>query len=256
MVLELVLVAQDLTAWGQDMGSGKGRKPDLRDLLDRLLPLPGLDRLRFLYLYPTGVTDELLRYLRQAGDPFVPYFDVPLQHAHPDVLARMGRPFSRHDPREVAARIRAVFPEAALRTTFIVGFPGETDAHFEELVRFVEETRFQHLGVFAYHPEEGTPAAALPDQLSENVKERRRAVLMERQAGISAEWLAGFEGQRLKILVDAAQPDWPGLCTGRAWFQAPEVDGLTYISGPGVEPGALVEADIVETRDYDLVALA
>lgn len=254
-VKELVLVAQDLTAWGQDAPPLNGRKPDLRDLLDRLLPLPGLSRLRLLYLYPTGVTTALLRYLREAGDPFVPYFDVPLQHAHPEVLAAMGRPFSRHDPREVAERIRNVFPDAALRTTFIVGFPGETEAHFAALRRLVEEVRFQHLGVFAYQREEGTTAAGLPGQIAAKIKERRRAELMELQTGISAEWLAGFAGERLEVLVDAPHPDWPGLCTGRTWFQAPEVDGLTYVSGPGAEPGALVQADIVETRDYDLVAL-
>lgn len=254
-VKELVLVAQDLTAWGQDAPTVNGRRPDLRDLLDRLLPLPGLARLRFLYLYPTGVTPELLEYLRSAGKPFVPYFDVPLQHAHPDVLAAMGRPFSRHDPREAVERIRNVFPGAALRSTFIVGFPGETEAHFAALRDLVEKARFQHLGVFTYQQEEGTPAAVFPGQLEEALKERRRATLMELQSGISAEWLAGFEGERLEVLVDALHPDWPGLCTGRAWFQAPEVDGLTYISGPGVEPGALVEADIVETREYDLVAL-
>ena len=250
-VRELVLVAQDLTAWGEDIGEKHG----LRSLLDGLLPLPGLDRLRMLYLYPAGVTRELLSYLREAGDPFVPYFDVPVQHAHPDVLSQMGRPFARN-PREVIDRIRTVFPEAALRTSLIVGFPGETEEHYAELTRFVEDVRFQHLGIFDYKPEEGTPAAALPNQVPDSVKEWRRDALMEIQADISAEWLARFEGERLPILVDAPHPEWPGLHTGRAWFQAPEIDGLVYISGPGVEPGALVEADIVECRDYDLVALA
>ena len=116
--------------------------------------------------------------------------------------------------------------------------------------------RFPHLGVFAYRAEEGTPAAAMPDQVEDRVKEWRRDLLMEAQADISAEWLSRFEGDRLSILVDAPHPEWPGLHTGRAWFQAPEIDGMVYISGPGVEPGALVDADIVECRDYDLVALA
>ncbi len=255
-VRELVLVAQDLTDWGLDLPQAGGRRQDLRDLLDRLMPLSGLARLRLLYLYPTGVTPELLRYVRDAGRPLLPYFDVPLQHAHPDVLAAMGRPFSRRDPREVADRIRDILPDAVLRTTFITGFPGETETRFAALRRLVEEVRFQHLGVFAYQAEEGTPAALLPDQVPEEVREQRRNELMEVQADISAAWLAGFEGERLEILVDAESPEWPGLCTGRTWFQAPEVDGLTYISGPGVEPGALVEADIVETREYDLTALA
>lgn len=248
---ELVVVAQDVTAWGQDFGNDT----DLRHLLDKLLPLPGLDRLRLLYLYPSGVTPELLRYLREAGAPFVPYFDVPVQHAHADVLGRMGRPFAK-DPRLVVDRIRNVFPEAALRTTLIVGFPGETDAQYGHLCNFVEEVRFQHLGVFAYEAEDGTPAAAMPDQIADRDKEWRRDSLMELQSDISEQWLAQFEGERLDVLVDATHPEWPGLHTGRTWFQAPEIDGLTYISGPGVVPGALLQADIVECREYDLVALA
>ena len=250
-VKELVVVAQDVTAWGLDTGEKHG----LISLLEGLLPLSGLERLRLLYLYPAGVTRELLHFLKDSGAPFVPYFDVPVQHAHADVLSRMGRPFARN-PREVIDRIRNVFPDAALRTSLIVGFPGETEEQYAELTRFVEEVRFQHLGIFDYKPEEGTPAAAMPDQVPDSVKEWRRDALMEIQADISAEWLSQFEGERLPILVDAPHPEWPGLHTGRTWFQAPEIDGMTYISGPGVEPGALVEADIVECRDYDLVALA
>ncbi|PWM71082.1 MAG: 30S ribosomal protein S12 methylthiotransferase RimO [Desulfovibrionaceae bacterium] len=248
-VRELVLVAQDVTAWGEDRGS------DLRPLLDRLLPLPGLARLRLMYLYPAGLTDDLLDYLAGAGAPFVPYFDVPLQHAHPDVLGRMGRPFAA-DPQAVVDRIRARFPDAALRTTMMVGFPGETEEHFQTLMNFVERNRFHHLGVFAYQAEEGTPAATMSDQVPVRVKEARRDALMSLQNGISEDILAGYEGERLSVLVDAPHDEWPGLYTGRVWFQAPEVDGVTYVSGPGSAPGALVDADIVETRDYDLVALA
>lgn len=249
-VRELVVVAQDVTAWGQDFSD----KTDLRHLLDRLLPLSGLARLRLMYLYPSGLPPELLGYLREAGAPFVPYFDVPVQHAHPDVLGRMGRPFAR-DPRKVIDRIRNVFPEAVLRTSLIVGFPGETEAHYAELTRFVQDVRFNHLGIFAYQAEEGTPAADMPDQIPDKVKDFRRDALMELQGEISEEWLATWQGERLDILVDAPHDDWPGLHTGRAWFQAPEIDGITYVSGPGVEPGAMVSADIVESREYDLVAL-
>lgn len=249
-VRELVVVAQDVTAWGQDFSP----QQDIRPLLDRLLPLSGLARLRLMYLYPSGLTPALLNYLREAGSPFVPYFDVPVQHAHSDILGRMGRPFAR-DPRKVIDRIRTIFPEAVLRTSLIVGFPGETEAHYAELTRFVQDVRFNHLGIFAYQPEEGTPAAEMPDQIPDKVKDFRRDSLMEVQGEISEEWLATYQGERLEILVDAAHDDWPGLHVGRTWFQAPEIDGLTYISGPGVEPGALVTGDIVESREYDLVAL-
>lgn len=253
-VRELILVAQDVTAWGEDLDNASG-KGDLRPLLDRLLPLPGLDRLRLMYLYPAGLSDDLLAYLAAAGAPFVPYFDVPLQHAHPDVLGRMGRPFARN-PRVVVDRIRKHFPDAALRTSIIVGFPGETEEHYAALTEFVVETRFHHLGVFAYRAEEGTPAAAMPEQVDDKVKEWRRDALMEVQAEISEEIMESCVGQRLPVLVDAPHDEWPGLHTGRTWFQAPEIDGVTYVSGAGVAPGALVEADIVEARTYDLVALA
>ena len=250
-VRELGLVAQDVTAWGGDLGE----KKSLPHLLEGLLGLDGLAWLRLLYLYPSGVTPELLRFMRESGGPLLPYLDIPLQHAHPEVLARMGRPFAG-DPRRVLDRVRDALPEAAVRTTFIVGYPGESEAHFDSLCRFVEESRFQNLGVFAYQAEEGTKAAELPDQVPEEIRERRRAMLMEIQAGISESLLAERVGQRLPVLVDAPHPEWPGLHSGRVWFQAPEVDGMTYVSGPGVAPGALVECDIVENTEYDLTALA
>lgn len=249
-VRELILVAQDTTAWGKDLGNEKS----LRSLIERLMPLSGLSWLRLLYLYPAGLSREFLAFLRGLGRPFVPYFDIPVQHAHPDVLSRMGRPFAR-DPEISIGRVREFFPDAALRTSIIVGFPGETEEHFRTLYDFVRRVRFMHLGVFAYEAEEGTAAAAMPDQIPATVKEKRRAALMELQAEISEELLEDFVGETMDVLVDAPNPEWPGLFTGRTWFQAPEIDGLTYISGPGVEAGALVNAEITESRTYDLVAL-
>ena len=249
-IKEVILVAQDLTAWGQDLGLKHG----LKTLLEQLLPLPGLARLRLMYLYPTGLTPDLLRFLQEAGPPFVPYFDVPLQHAAEPVLARMGRPFARN-PHEVVERIRSRFPEAALRTSIIVGFPGESEQDFAELVTFVEQSRFHHLGVFAYQPEEGTPAATMPGRVPDREKQWRRDSLMNIQGEISEAVLAAYAGQRLDVLVDSPHEEWPGLHLGRTWFQAPESDGATYISGPGVVPGAMVNADIVETSTYDLVGL-
>lgn len=249
-IKELILVAQDVTAWGSDTGEKAG----LRALLPHLLPLGGLERLRIMYLYPSGLSPDLLQFLKDAGPPFVPYFDVPLQHAAEGVLSRMGRPFA-HNPYKVVDRIRSYFPAAALRTSIITGFPGETEKDFEELCGFIAATRFLHLGVFAYQAEEGTPAAAMSGQIPDGEKERRRDILMRIQSEISEELLSGFEGQRLSILVDSPHEEWPGLHVGRAWFQAPEIDGVTYISGPGVRPGAMVEADITEASTYDLVGL-
>ena len=252
-VRELDLVAQDVSAWGSDF-SGDAR-PRLEDLITALAGLDGLYWLRLLYLYPTGVTESLLRRMAELGPPMLPYLDIPFQHAVPALLRAMGRPFAG-DPRRVLDHVRGILPEAALRTTLIVGYPGETEAQFLELCRFVEEARFTQLGVFAYQAEDGTPAAKLQDQVPIPVREERRAALMELQAGISADILAQTVGSRLPVLVDAPADDWPGLHRGRVWFQAPEVDGVTWVSGPGVAPGAVVECDIVESSDYDLSALA
>ena len=259
-VRELDLVAQDVASWGGDRATADGGR-ELGDLLEALAGLDGLAWLRLLYLYPTGVTEALLRRMRAlggangAGGPVLPYLDIPFQHAEPRLLRAMGRPFAG-DPRRVLDRVRAVLPDAAIRTTMIVGYPGETEADFTALCRFVEAARFTHLGVFAYQAEDGTPAAALPDQVPMPVREERRAALMELQADISAEILAKTVGSRLPILVDAPEAEWPGLHRGRVWFQAPEADGTTWTSGPGVTPGALVECDIVESSTYDLSALA
>ncbi|MBD5416893.1 MAG: 30S ribosomal protein S12 methylthiotransferase RimO [Desulfovibrio sp.] len=253
-VRELDLVAQDVSAWGSDF-SGGAERPRLEDLITALAGLDGLFWLRLLYLYPTGITEALLRRMAELGPPVLPYFDIPFQHAAPELLRAMGRPFAG-DPRRVLERVRNILPDAALRTTFIVGYPGETEAQFLELCRFVEEARFTHLGVFAYQAEDGTPAAKLPGQVPMAVREERRATLMELQASISADILAQTVGSRLPVLVDAPADEWPGLHRGRVWFQAPEVDGVTWVSGPGVTPGAVVEGDIVESSDYDLSALA
>lgn len=255
-VPEIVVVGQDVTAYGADLGMQDG----LRTLLDALLPLEGLERLRLMYLYPAGLTDGLLSYLAAAGDPFVPYFDVPLQHAHPDVLKNMGRPFAR-DPNLVIERIRRHFPEAALRTSLIVGYPGETEEHFETLLEFVERSRFMQLGVFPYHAEDGTPAAQMPDQIPDEVKQYRRDRVMELQAAISEDILEKYVGREVEVLVEEPHEEWPGLFLGRTWFQAPEVDGVTYVSadpdsGLVLEPGMIVTAEVVEAKTYDLVTLA
>ncbi len=249
-VSELVLVGQDLTAYGQDLGIKDG----FVRLMERLLPLKGLRWLRPMYLYPAGLTQAVLKFMATAGRPLLPYFDVPLQHSHPEVLKAMGRPFAQ-DPAKVLEAIREHLPEAAIRTSLIVGYPGETPAMFRHLLDFVEAAKFHHLGVFTYHPEDGTPAAKLPKQVGERTKRKRRDEVMALQAEISAEIMEGYVGKSLEVLVQAQHPEWPSLYTGRTWFQAPEVDGVTYVSGESISPGQMVMADIEEAKTYDLVAL-
>ena len=252
-VPELIVVGQDSTAYGSDLDNGD----DIKKLLTRLQAIPSLKWLRLMYLYPAGLTEDLLAFLRDLGEPFLPYFDIPLQHAHPEVLSSMGRPFAR-DPRRVIDRVRSFFPDAALRTTFIVGYPGETDEHFDHLLRFVTQTRFHHLGVFPYWPEDGTPAAAMPNQVPDEIKLARRDALMELQAGISRDIMAGYVGETLPVLIERPSPEWPNLYLGRTWFQAPEVDGVTYISAPPeteLKPGTILDVEIEESSTYDLSGL-
>jgi ribosomal protein S12 methylthiotransferase RimO len=249
-VKELVVIAQDVTAYGNDLGMKHG----LETMLEHILPLDGLTWLRLMYLYPAGLTDDRLAFLASCGKPLLPYLDIPFQHSHPDILKTMGRPFM-HDPREIVSRIRTHLPDAAIRTTMIVGYPGETETHFDHLVQTVQDIRFTHMGVFTFFPEEGTPAAAMDNQVDLEIKEARKTRLMEIQSAISEEHLSRYADTIQSVIVDEPCPEWEGLYTGRTWFQAPEVDGVTYVSGPGVKPGQIVPVRIDETKTYDLVGL-
>ncbi|MFO7727678.1 MAG: 30S ribosomal protein S12 methylthiotransferase RimO [Desulfonatronovibrio sp.] len=247
---ELIIVAQDSTAYGRDIGY----KPGLAGLLQELSCLNGLKRLRCMYMYPSGLDRKLLEEIARIGEPVVPYFDVPFQHSHPDILKRMGRPF-KDDPRKIIQRIRDVFPDCALRTTLITGYPGETRQHFEHLLDFVKETRFQHLGVFPFYPESGVRASSFSGQIPPEIREKRAQKVMYFQKKISRAGLKAYKDLVLDILVDSPHPEWPGLFTGRVWFQAPDIDGLTYVSGPDIRPGQLIKGKVQETKDYDLAAL-
>ena len=255
-VKEIILVAQDVTSYGKDLGADG---PGLVELVDGLARLEGLAWLRLMYLYPAGLTEPVLDFLAEhaldPASPVLPYFDVPLQHSHPDILKAMGRPFAR-DPRRVLDRIRTRMPDAAVRTSLIVGFPGEGEEEFAHLREFVSQARFHHLGVFPYWPEEGTRAAALSGGVAKDVRLARRGEIMALQAEISEEILERYLGEALSVLVGGEHPEWPGLYLGRAWFQAPEVDGITYVSGPGTASGRMVAASVEETKTYDLVALS
>ena len=249
-VKELCLVAQDVGAYGKD----RGRAENVQHLVSAVAELQGLHWLRLMYLYPAGVTRSLLVFLHDLGPPFVPYFDIPLQHAHPEILGKMGRPFAG-DPWKVVTRVREFFPQASLRTSLIVGFPGETEAHFRSLLDFVRRVEFEHLGVFTFSPEQEARATHASGQVSEEVKLERRDRILELQKEISGRKLAGYEGQDLEVLVERPDPHWPTLFQGRTWFQAPEVDGMTYVSGGDIRPGDLVRARVEAASSYDLSGL-
>jgi ribosomal protein S12 methylthiotransferase len=249
-VREVNLIAQDSSHYGRDRGDGAA----LPDLLRRLDAVPDLHWIRVHYLYPNTVTQELIDAMA-ALPRVVDYVDLPLQHADPAVLRRMRRGGSAESHLRLLQRFRAAMPEGALRTTLIVGFPGETEQEFDALLAFVEAARFDHLGVFAYSHEEGTPAHDLADDVPAQVKEERRARLLTRQQAIVAERLARRVGRTAEVLVEGAHPETEHLLVGRLSTQAPDVDGTVLLNdGPeGVEPGSFARVELTEVAGYDLV---
>ena len=244
--VELSLIAQDLTAYGRDLPGDASLARLLRALAVRV---PDVRWLRLLYAYPASVTDELLEVM--ADEPAVcPYLDMPLQHISDRMLRTMRRERSGAAIRRLIARIRRAVPEIALRTSFIVGFPGETDDDVRELCDFLEEAEFDHVGVFRYSQEENTPAAAFPEQLSEAVKAERWERVMAAQTRIASRRAAAHRGRTVEVLVEGR--DARGRLIGRTRGQAPEIDGRTYLHGRAAA-GDLVQARIVGTETYDLV---
>jgi ribosomal protein S12 methylthiotransferase len=245
-VRELNLVAQDSTSWGKDLRAvpGVGR-PKLPDLVRALDAVDGIDWIRLLYVYPSAVTDALIEALALASR-VLPYVDVPLQHASDRVLERMKRGASAARQRELVAKLRARIPGVTLRTTFIVGFPGETDDDFAQLLDFVAESRFDRVGIFRYSDEEGTAAAALGDKVPRSVARERYRRLAKLQAGIQAEALGALVGREAEVLVDAAIG--AGRARGRLASQAPEIDGVVFLRGAGLAPGQLVPARVTGVR--------
>ncbi len=246
-VKELVLVAQDLTQFGKP-----GRR-NLMQLLDGLEAVDGLEWIRLMYLYPEGITRPLMARLATGGK-VVPYLDMPVQHISDRVLRTMRRGTTARSIRNIIDEIRTMVPDIALRTTLIVGHPGEDDAAFAELVQFVQDSRFDHLGVFSYSREEGTAAATLPGQVPESIAQEREATLMEIQRTISAQKLANLVGQRLKVLVQGPSEDHDWVLVGRTSRQAPEVDGLVYLDDFDGDEGQFIEVEVLDSTDYDLVA--
>lgn len=247
-VRELSLVAQDLTAYGLDR-HGSSR---LIQLLEAFLAGTDIAWIRLLYLYPSGVSEALLEVI--ASEPrIVPYLDIPLQHVSDSVLRAMNRRYGRRDIDQLLTRIRAVIPGAALRTTVMVGFPGETEKDFAELLEFLRLARFNHLGAFAYANEEGCVAEGLTGQVDEETKQERLAAVLSAQAEISADIQQRAVGSRETVLVEGVSRETDLLLEGRTRYQAPEIDGCVLINDGTASPGDFVQVEITEAHVYDLV---
>jgi len=245
-VRELNLIAQDLTAYGRDVNP----PTSLAALLKMLAEVDGVRWIRLLYCYPNFVTDELLDTIASL-DTVVKYIDMPLQHADDEMLRAMRRERSGAALRKILERIRRRVPGVALRTSFIVGFPGETDAAFARLLDFVREEQFDRVGVFTYSREENTAAYDMPGQVPERVKRARRAALMETQAEISLRKNRGLLGRELEVLVEGPLPGRATRLRGRTSGQAPEIDGMVILKGEA-QPGEFVRARIDRALSYDL----
>jgi ribosomal protein S12 methylthiotransferase len=248
---ELLLISQDTSFFGID----RGERGALARLLRQLNGIDGLEWIRMLYLYPTTIGDEVLDAMADC-EKVCNYIDLPLQHASDAVLARMKRPGTRAGYERLLDRIRRRLPGVTLRTTFIVGFPGETDADFEELQRFAETMAFDHLGVFTYSHEEGTSGYALTDDVPATVKRSRRAKLMSLQKRLVARAHRSRVGSQVRLLVDGPSSEHELVLRGRIQGQAPEIDSCVYLTeaDPSATPGTLIAAEIVGSRGYDLVA--
>lgn len=249
-VKELIVVAQDTTRYGEDLPGGKLL---LVDLLKELNKIESLKWIRVMYCYPNNFTDELIETFASL-DKVCKYVDLPLQHASNRLLASMNRYDTREEVETLLAKLRKRIPGIVIRTTFIVGFPGETDADFEELKEFVEQQRFENAGVFAYSQEEGTVAGAMPNQIPDEIKQERYHELMALQAQISEEIHKDTEGQTLEVLVEGIEEDGSGLHYGRSYREAPDIDGLVFIENPGdIKPGCFVKVNILQGFTYESV---
>lgn len=247
-VVEINLIAQDITAYGADRADGA----NLPDLLRALTRIEGLRWLRLLYAYPDGVSNELIELVARE-EKICNYLDIPLQHIDNHLLQQMNRRVSEQQVRDLVTRLRDRIPDLTLRTSFIVGFPGETQEQFQKLQQFVEEGHFDRLGVFRYSREEGTVAAAMADQVPERVKSERHKRLMKAQSRISFRKNRALVGHVEPVLVEGVSEETELLLRGRSLRQAPDVDGQVYITAGQAEVGSIVQLRITDSSEYDLI---
>ena len=246
-VKELTLIAQDLTAFGNETGGSR-----LIELLQALVTRSTVPWIRLMYLYPSGIPDALLD-LMATNTRILPYLDIPFQHVSDPVLKRMNRRYTRDDLYRLIERIRSSNPDIALRTTFLVGFPGETEKDIILLERFLQDVKIDHVGVFAYANEEGCAAEFFPDQCPEGEKSERLERILSLQAGISGEILKKYVGRLEPVLVEGVSRETDLLLEGRTRFQAAEIDGCVYINDGDAAPGDIVMVRIDDAQIYDLV---
>jgi ribosomal protein S12 methylthiotransferase len=245
-VKEISLIAQDSTNYGTDLYD----KFMLPTLLNKVSEVPGVEWVRLHYAYPGFFSDELIESI--AGNPKIcKYIDMPLQHSEDRILKRMRRPGRQRDARELLTKIRRNIPNAALRTSIIVGFPGETEEDFANLCKFVEDMQFDRLGVFTYSCEEDTPASRLPDQVPDDVKEFRANTLMELQREISKSRNGDRVGQVLDVLIERYDGR-NDVYIGRSQYDAPEIDGEVFVTGSHVQIGEIAKVRVTHSFEYDL----
>jgi ribosomal protein S12 methylthiotransferase len=247
-VKELNIIAQDITAYGKDLPGDVS----LESLITELAGIEGLQWIRLLYAYPDGIRESLIALIRD--EPKIcKYLDIPLQHISDPILTRMNRRSTEEELRTLIARLRTEIPEIALRTSLIVGFPGETEEDFRKLLHFVEETRFDRLGVFCYSREEGTPAAEMQDQVSERIKRERYRRLMRAQARASFKQNRRLIDTIEQVLIEGYSEETDLLLKGRSSRQAPDIDGQVYITAGDAKVGDIVSLRITDSSDYDLI---
>lgn len=246
---EIILVAQDTTYYGKDLYNGL----KLPQLLQEMVRIPGINWIRLLYCYPDYITDELLQTIKNE-DKICSYLDIPLQHVSDKVLRAMGRSMKKKDILNLLNRIRSHIPHIVLRTTFIVGFPGETEAEFKELLDFIQEFPFERAGFFKYSRENDTPAYSLPDQVSDKEKERRLELITSVQKDILSHYQSSQVGKIHTIIVDGPSADYEGLWEGRTPGDAPEIDSVVYFQPyDQIKTGDIVKSKITHSQEYALM---
>ncbi|MBT0651502.1 30S ribosomal protein S12 methylthiotransferase RimO [Geomobilimonas luticola] len=247
-VKEINLIAQDITGYGQDLPD----RPTLEELIREVAKIEGLAWIRLLYAYPDGIRESLIEVIRTEAK-VCNYLDIPLQHISDPILKKMNRRSSEAEIRALIARLREAIPGVALRTSLIVGFPGETDDDFKKLLRFVEEAQFDRLGVFCYSREEGTPAAEMPEQVSERVKRERYKKLMRAQARLSFRRNRQLIDTVEQVIIEGYSEETELLLRGRSARQAPDIDGQVYVTAGNANVGDIVNLRITDSSDYDLI---